>query len=173
MTGRGRLQSRPRFALAVSATLVAGLLAFGCGGGDDDESTASEPMTSGSRAELIAQADALCTESGDRINAAVQERIQMLDTSDPSNEQLTKIFADITVPELEKLYDEIGQLEPSAEDAADFQAIIDAADEAVAEVKKNPGDLVVFSGEETPFDEVNALQQDFGFQVCGGGEQDK
>jgi hypothetical protein len=59
--------------LAISAIVMAALLALaGCGGGGDDESTAQKPATTETtptltKAELISQGDAICAE----VNAAV------------------------------------------------------------------------------------------------------
>ena len=84
---------------------------------------------------------------------------------------MTAIITEITLPAVEDLYAQIGELEPPADDADEVDAILAAADQAVADAKADPKALAVITGGATPFDELNQLERDFGFEVCGAPEE--
>lgn len=148
--------------VAVLAVAIAG-----CGSGDD---SGDDATVSAAKAELITQADALCTKSAQQLNAAVEKRLKQIGNRDLNNKDIVAIFTDITLPGLEKLYDQIGELQPPPEDAEQFQEILDAADQAIKEGEADPEKLAVLSGDKTPFDRANQLQQEFGFKVCGAAD---
>lgn len=150
--------------LAAALAATASIVIAGCGSDDDGDSTISD-----ARAELIAEADALCAQSSKEIDAAVQKRLRQIGDDDLENKDLVAIFSEITLPALEDLYTQLGELQPAPEDAEQYEQIIDAAEKAVRESEADPEKLVVLSGDETPFDEPNRLQREFGFKVCGGG----
>lgn len=149
-------------------TALAALAIAGCGDSDDGSSTSSG---SDAKAQFIAAADQLCAESGASTDAAVQKRIAKLKTDSLSSEQVTVIITEVTLPAAKELYEQIGELEPPPDDAADVDAILAAADQAVKEAEADPGALAVITGGETPFDELNQLERDFGLEVCGALEE--
>jgi hypothetical protein len=152
----------------LAAALTAAAIFAGCGGDDGgDDSTSSEAKT-----DFIAKADQLCTQVGEDTNEAVQKRLG----ADPSeggkppvvnDDDVIAIYEDITIPALEGLFDDIAKLQPPPGDEDEIDAIVEAADQALAEAKKDPKILAKPPGEGNPFDDVNHLEQDYGFQVCG------
>ena len=143
---------------------VALLLIAGCGG-SSDQSTTSE-----ARAQFIAAADQLCAQSGAETDAATQERVASLGGKEITSKQLTALFTEVTIPSIEKLYKKVGELTPPPEDADDVQAILTAADKAIKQSKADPDKLASPTDGSTPFDEVNQLEQQFGFKVCGAAD---
>jgi len=160
---RGRPAGRPRF-FAAAAALALLVLVAGCGGEDEDPTTSPD-----AKAEFIAEVDRLCTESGEESNAAVQERLQPEGKKPPvvDDNQVIEIYEDITIPSLEELFDRIGRLEPPPGDEDEIDAILAAADEALEQANEDPPILAKPPGQGNPFDETNALEQEYGFEVCG------
>lgn len=160
---RGRPSGRPRFAAVIVAALVATmLLVAGCDG-DDGDATSSE-----ARDQFIAQADQICTEGGKRIETGTR-KIFGAGNKTPSDEQIIEAYTDVTIPEFERIFDQIGELEPPPGDEDQIDEILSTADEALAEAEDEPANLAKPVGQGNPFDETNELLQDYGFEVCGGG----
>lgn len=148
-------------ALALAAATLLTVLP-GCGDGSDEEST---PVDSAERADFIATADGICEATGAEIQAQLVQRLP--EGGDQDRDDLLAFLTEVTLPGLENQYEEIGALIPPAGEEEEVQAIVEAADGAIAEAEADPSLLLVTETQPTPFDEVNALQQDFGFEVCG------
>ena len=162
------LLTRNRRATSVLSTALAVLAITGCGD-SSEESTAT--AGSDAKAEFIAAADRLCAESGASTDAAVQKRIAKLKTDGLSTEQLTVIITEVTLPAVEDLYARIGELEPPPDDVDAVDAILAAAEQAIKVAEADPKALAVLTGGVTPFDELNQLERDFGFEVCGAPDE--
>ena len=159
-----RIRIANRRATGALGAALAALTIAGCGGSGDEAG-------SDAKAGFIAAADRLCTESGAATDAAVQKRVAKLKTDSLSTKQLTAVLSEVTLPAIEELYQRIGELEPPPDDAAEVDAILAAADQAVKAAEADPEALVVLTGGETPFDELNQLERDFGFEVCGAPDE--
>lgn len=157
---RGRLRGRPRFAVLAGVLLATATIAAGCGGDGDDTDTTVSPE----RADFIAKADKLCTEAGDEMNAAVEKRLGKGVVPDDA---VIEVYKDITIPGLQDLFDQIGELTPPPGEEEQVQEILDAADDALDAARDNPADLARLPGDDNPFDSVNELEQAYGFKVCG------
>ena len=161
---RGRPSGRPRFAVAaVVAVLAAAAFAVGCGDGGADTSAAD------ARADFIAEADQICTEASARINAEAEPLQQRAGSKVATGTEVTDFFKQVTIPELERMYKQIGELTPPPGDEDQIEAILDAGEQAISAGKENPKSLAKPIGEGNPFEEANGLAQDYGFAVCGGG----
>lgn len=161
---RGRLQSRPRFAVFAAVVLTAATLAAGCGSDDDGGSTDSQ-----ARDDYIAQADQICTDTGEQISAETVKR--QIGSEGQTGRFVIDLYKEVTIPALDDMFAQIGKLTPPPGDEEQVQEILDAADDAIATAEDKPASLSqpVGVGKGNPFDEVNSLLQDYGFQVCGGG----
>lgn len=159
---RGRPGGRPRFAAVAVAALAAAAIAVGCGG--DDEATAD------ARADYIAQADKICAETSARVDAELKRRQQRVGTDVATGKEVVEFYEEVTIPELERMYKQIGELTPPPGEEDQIEAILDAGEEAISAGKENPKNLAKPAGDGNPFDEVNGLEQDYGFKVCGGGD---
>jgi hypothetical protein len=162
------------------AVLALGSIAAGCGGDDDETSTvapATTTETTGTtgatgatdippeRAELIEEADAICAEGDEEIDAEGQKLFGDSNT-EPSAAEQEAFVEDTVVPSIQEQLDGLSELEPPEADAEEFQSIIDNAQSALDELEQNPG--VLGSGEDDPFADVNEQAQEFGLTKCGG-----
>lgn len=162
------MRSRRAMTAAIAAAAVIAI--GGCG---DDQEIATDTTASSesqSKEEFIAAADAICTETAAEIDAEVKRRLTGLPAS-PSSKELIALFTKVTLPALERQAEQIEAL-PAPEGAGEeADAILAAAREAIAESRADPEALLVPQGGSTPFDEVNRLSQQFGFESCGAAEE--
>jgi hypothetical protein len=171
-----------RIAALAIAVLALGLVAAGCGGDDDEttSSTTSSSTTSGTsgtsgasgaadaspeHAAFIKEADAICKAGDDEIDAAAQE---LYGGQEPSQADQEKFIQDEVVPNIQNQLDQLSELDPPAEDAEEFQQIVDGAQSALDEISKDPSGYIESQGAESPFEDVNAQAQAFGLTSCGG-----
>lgn len=169
---------RPLLPLLIVA-LAAGLIAAGCGDDDDETTTATtteETGTTGTtgatgaagdvspeRAELIEQADEICAEGDREIDAEAQDVFGGSQQEPPQAEQ-EAFVEDTVIPNVQDQLDQLRELDPPEEDAEEFTAIIDEAQEALDELEADPSAI---GGGEDPFAEVNKRARAFGLQDCG------
>jgi len=162
----------------VLAGIAAAVLLTGAAGcGDDSDEPAPATSTAAesdslSKEEYIAAADGICTETSEAVNAEIESRFPADEGASASEEGLVAFFTEVTLPELRGQFDQIAALPPPAGDEEAVGAILDEADQAISESEANPELLLVLQGASTPFDEVNRLSQEFGFEVCGAAEAD-
>lgn len=147
----------------------------GCGDDAKDAKADDEPTTSAdtssapaseeasetaaatlSRAELIAEGDAICQASDDRVEAAastLQDEAEIL-----------AFYVDTFVPEVEGQIRDLRALDPAAEDAAAYAEILDTLEAELAEAKADPETAIA---DPNSLAEATRLAKEFGFQVCG------
>jgi len=160
------------------AVLALGSVAAGCGGDDDETTTSTISSTtedsgatgasgasdvSPERAALIAEADAICAEGDEEIDAAARETFA---NGEPSAAEQEAFVEDTVVPSIQDQLDQLSELDPPEADADEFQSIIDGAQSALDEIEANPESLG--GGPDDPFADVNAQAQEFGLTKCGG-----
>lgn len=162
-----RIISRLTPAKAVLAAACAMLLlASGCGSEDETTSESTAAADSEGRAEFIAAADQICAATGARLSTEIQKAVPE-NADEATRKEFLAIFTDLTLPGLEQQYEEIAALPVPEGDEEEVEAILAEAKSAITESKKDPIKLLVLSGESTPFDELNQLQVEYGFEVCG------
>jgi hypothetical protein len=147
--------------LTLAGAAAVGLIAAGCGGGNDDASspTGTEASAALSRAEFISQADAICKASGDEIDAAGQAL-----GKSPTGAELDAFTTDTVVPGIQSQLDQVGQLNPPEADQATIDSILASAQSVLDQVKADPGELRT---NQDPFADVNKQTQAYGFKECG------
>jgi hypothetical protein len=155
----------PRRLLAILP--LAALLLAGCGGGGgEDETTASTPeiteVTRLTKAELIAQGDAICAE----VNAAVGSAGSTSSGSAGQPGQVADLY--------DGMVERLKGLGPPSDDSAGYPEFIEAG-EALAQAENDVG-LAVERGEESTAAEAEASSAltsfqsaatAFGFEQCG------
>lgn len=144
------------------AVVVAAIVA-GCGGGSDS-TTSADP-----KAAFIASADQICADAGARINERSQALLDEHGSDVATGAFVVRIFTEITIPELQKMFDRMAALDPPPGAEEQVDEIIAAGNEALRKARAHPKLLAKPAGQGNPFDEVNGLEQDFGFEFCGGG----
>lgn len=172
-----------RLPALLAAVLALGLIAAGCGGDDDEPTTTTttEAAATGAsgasgtsgpanvspeRAELIEQADTICREGDEEIDAAAKERFGDTQKEPPVAEQ-ESFIGDVVAPNIQGQLDELRELDPPEEDAEQWNTLLDDLEQALGEVEADPS--VVTGGEAGPFEDVNDQAQEFGLKVCGQG----
>lgn len=143
---------------ALAATGLAAIAIAGCGGGDESSTAAL------SKDDFLAQADQICAKGDQELNDAGQ---QLAQGGRPSEEDLNQFISDTLVPNLESQADQIRGLGAPAGDEEQVNAIVDALDTGIEQIKADPSGAV--SGGGGSFDDANKLAQDYGLTDCGNG----
>lgn len=156
LDGRAPLLRR---ALAFAgALLLLALAAAGCGGSGDEA-----PSTAQSKDDFAAAASGICSRTDDEISAAAAKF-----KAGVSGDVL-EFFTDVTLPKLERQYEEIAALAPPEGQADAVDSFVAAGRKAVERSKQDPKLLAVPTGQPTPFDEANRRAGELGLDQCGGG----
>lgn len=157
--------------LAITA-VAAGLLAASCA--DDAEAL--------SKQQFVEQANAICAASNERIDPLferVYADLDDVDLNDPDSRFV--IFRrfdeamDEVLPIIEQQLDDIGVLQPPAEDEELIDTLLADQEAAIAEFAglmeaAADGDAVALAALETdedPFDEIDRRARDYGLDACG------
>ncbi len=146
-----KIRSLALFALALLA-----LFAIGCGSSDSSDSSA-EAL---SKADYIAQGNAICKAGNDELAAAAKEI-----GSNPSKDQIIAYGNDTLIPNLEDQAASLRALGTPEGDEDTVNAIYDALDKGIAAVKADPAVLVAT---DDPFSEANDLAAAYGLSGCAG-----
>ena len=165
--------SHRRLLIIMAIALSVGLLAASCG---DDAEALTKP-------EFVEQANAICQASQDEMDplfdAVWAEFGDDADFDDPAVQDLVFVrFAeaiDDVKPILDQQLDDIGALEPPAEDKAFIETLIADQDAAFTEFARlldaaASGDdeaRAMIDGEEDPFADIDRRAREYGLTVCG------
>jgi len=165
--------------LAVGLIAACAALA-GIGCGDDDKgakdegaAAASSTTTTGSttsgsitKADFVAQADAICA-TGD-ADLAQGAQNAFADPNKPTDEEIAKFANDVLVPNLQKQHDDIEALGAPAGVEADVTAMLASLQEGIDAIKSDPKTAVQ---QDTPaqFKDANAKARAIGLKKCGQG----
>jgi hypothetical protein len=140
-------------------------IAAGCGSSSED-STAS--LT---KAQFIAQADAICKASNAEIESefeAFAKKNNIGENEEPSKAQEAELSETILVPNVTNQGEEIRDLAAPSGDEDEVSAMLDSLDEGVEEVEANP-QAPFESKQPNPFGPANKLATEYGLEVCGQG----
>lgn len=157
-----------RHLLPFLALLVLGFFAAGCGGGGGDESTAAAPVettetTALTKAELIAQGDAICAE----VNAAIGS---VGSTSSEAGESVVQV-AGLYSGMVERLK----ELGPPSDESAGYPEFISSAEALVQaegnvklayEREEGEGLSTASTEVSSALTEFESSAQEFGFEKC-------
>jgi len=140
-------------ALGGIVLLFFALLVVGCGSSSDEAL---------SKSEFVKQGNAICAEA---TKAREKVILELIKTSDPSaSQEATREEAvDKAMPFYEDAAEEIADLGAPSGDEAKVEAIVDAMDEAAAQVKANPQSA--FTG-NLPFRKANKAAESYGLDSC-------
>jgi hypothetical protein len=116
--------------LLACLAIAAALIAAGCGDDDDDETTATTALT---EQEFQTQANQICAQG----NQAVQQAGQQLGQN-PTQEQFEAFVNDVLVPNIQGQLDDIGALAAPEAIAADVDAVLADAQEALDRLEADP-----------------------------------
>ena len=151
-----------RLAAAVAAVLAVGAVGFaGCGGSDD---TSGDSTTAAiSKDDFVTQANQICAEGDKTLQTAGKAAFS---GGKPSKSDLQQFANDTVVPTIQGEIDGIEALGAPEGDEEQVNAITDAAQSAIDEVKADPS--VFVAGDQDVFAEANKLANAYGLTECGG-----
>lgn len=137
-------------ALAASAALAA------CGG--DDSSDAP------TKAEFIADADAICTKGDDELQKAGEE---LFGNKSPNKDELISFTEDTIVPNIEQQAADLRELTPPEGDEDEIGSLLDSLDNGVTAIADDPA--AALSRDQNPLADANEKAQAYGLTSCGDG----
>jgi hypothetical protein len=133
--------------------LALALVGIGCGGDDAP-----------SKAEYIADADAICKQGEKEIEAAAEETFAQ--NQQPSDAEVVSFAEKTVVPNIQGQIDDLRDLTPPEGDEDTVNAIYDAAQDGLDQLEEDP---VLLTGRGAdPFAEVQGFAKDYGLEECGG-----
>jgi hypothetical protein len=140
----------------VAAVIAVAVVGAGCGEED------SEPLT---KAAFVKQADAICTKSNDKARKEFAAFLKGDDLAKAGKDRGKQIALEVLLPNMESETEELRELEPPSRDEAEIEAMLDALDEAVEEVRQDPD--LLFEANTRPLAKANRLAEAYGLEVCG------
>jgi hypothetical protein len=147
MPGRMKQTTMKALYTALLATVIVGLVAAGCG-----DSGSSDPLT---KAQFLQEGNSICED-------AETERSEALQSAADGDPEVAELATD-ALPPVEEMTEELSELDGPAGERGEVQAIVDAFNEGVEEVKADPGDPAVAI---SAFTEANTLAESYGLTDC-------
>jgi hypothetical protein len=142
-------------ALALAGTIVAGTAV----------SAFAEPLSSG---EFKKQANAICAEGNQQIDATAEQIFAGLsEGQEPTAEQLAA-FAAVAIPNIEQQVDGVEALEAPKSLKAKVKKLVKSARAATAKIKADPSLLA--DEKHDPFAATNKQAKKLGLKECAGDE---
>jgi hypothetical protein len=140
---------------------IAALAIAGCGG-DDDEATTAETTAE----QWASQADDISTQGDRAQDVAIRDFFEQQGISQdqrPSSAQLQQLATEVVIPSIESQIDGVAEL-PRPEAESDLiQEFIDQANADLDRLKDDPS-LIEGSGD--PFAETSKLAEQLGLKEC-------
>ena len=112
-----------------------------------------------SKTAFITQADQICKESNDELDAEGRKL-----GNSPSKSEVESFASDSVVPAIQQQLDQIRALGVPAGDEDQVNAILDAAQ---ADLDKLEADPSLLESNSDVFADANKLANDYGLKVCG------
>lgn len=137
--------------------------AAGCGGSDANGS--EDGGAAPTKAEFIAEADALCEGTDQTQKAEQRAFLKKYPDADSSTPWEEKFVLEVGLPPVQDLAGELDKLAVPDGDEAEIKAIVDGMEEAVDKGMAEPSALLK-KDSAGPFTEVFELAEDYGFKAC-------
>jgi len=154
---------RKRLICLPAGVLAVVLIVAGCGGGDDETSTASI-----TKAEFVKQADIACKDTIGRIQAdflTFAKESKASSTGAPTKQQTLELVDVVLVPNLKQEVDEFRALGAPSGDEDQVEAIVAALEEGVEEAENDPEGTVERNAEV--WVTSSELASAYGLKDCG------
>lgn len=154
--------------MALLAAVTALVVIAGCGGGSDS----NESTNSLTKAEFLKQGNAICAKGSKEIEEGFEKFAKEHGFSkkkQPSEAELNEAVETVLIPKIRKEIESIRALGTPAEEGAEAEAVLDAAEEALEKGEENPS-LMVKEESAGPFAKVNKLSREYGLVKCGEEE---
>jgi hypothetical protein len=155
--------------IALLAALAAlALIVAGCGGGSDS----TESTSSLTKAEFVKKGNTLCAKGSKEIEEGFEKfgkEHGFSKEKEPSKAELEEAVETVLIPKIRKEIESIRALGTPAEEGAEAEAVLDAAEEALEKGEEDPN-LMLKEESAGPFAKANELAREFGLSKCGEEE---
>jgi hypothetical protein len=159
--GQESYTMKHRFGAGIAMLAVAGTIVAGTAG-----SAFAGPLSS---REFKRQANAICAEGNQQIEAAAEQIFAGLsENQQPSPEQLAA-FAAVAIPSIKQQVESVAALEEPKSLQAKVRKLIRTARAAVAKIEANPSLLA--DEENDPFAATNKQLKKLGLRECASDEE--
>ena len=155
--------TRARTAAFLLAAVALALVAAGCGDDDDSGDSGDGSATALTKEEFLQQGNAICANGNAELDAVTANF-----GPGTSPAEIEAFVTDTLVPNVQGQIDDLSALTPPEGDEEEVEAILTAAEDALAEVEEVPS-TVTEDGGTDPFNEANRLAEDYGLVACGSG----
>lgn len=145
---------------ACAAAAAIGVGVAGCGGGDSSSTSTAASIT---KEEFVTQANQICADGNETIDAAVGDAFS---GGQPSQEETEQFVTGSVIPAIQAQVDGLRALGAPEGDEEQVDAILDAADQGIEEAQADPASFIAGGGD--PFVEANQLAADYGLTECAG-----
>jgi hypothetical protein len=157
-----------RNGVAVMFALAAMSIGAGCGSSESsssDDATAATVTTNSdlTKAELIKQGDEICEETDKAQEVGLKAYTQKHPEAQSDEKEQSKMVIAVGLPPIQEEAEELAALGAPSGDEDEVTAIVEGIEGAVEKGEDDPGSLLAGS---TPFDAVDKLAAEYGFQVC-------
>ena len=139
------------------------MLAIGCGDSDVTPTTAGREDEPPTKREFLFEADRICFSSDARIEAAADDLATA--EREPPPAEVRRIVLGVVVPALETEVRAIGSLGAPRGDEEEVEAILDATERGIAQIKADP--VAVVDGPPPALREAGRLAKAYGSRQCG------
>jgi hypothetical protein len=161
--------------------LCAAFVGAGCGGDDDETTTATTTTETGATGASGASGEQGQAAGGgtlddafaEEANAVCEQGNKELDQvfgsldQEPKPAELEKLVSDEFVPNVQGQIDDIKALGEPEEGSAELQTFLDDAQSALDEVESDPS-LIGPGAQQDPFADVNKQAKELGLPACAG-----
>lgn len=144
-------------AASLAVFLSLGLAACGSDDSGDSGDTAAEPLT---KAELVAEADRICTETNDEYTVKVDENLN----EESTTEDAVAFITEEAVPLYTEQVEQLQELQPADEVAQEWADVTAAFESDMQDLEADPESVLT---EDSAFPEATRLARKFGIGVCG------
>jgi maltose-binding protein MalE len=157
--------------IPVLAGVVAiAVIAAGCGSSSSSDSTSSGEASGSSlsKTEFIKEADAVCEEGNESLNAEAEEfaKEHNVNIKKPTTAQQEELISKVLGPALREQAKAIHALGAPSGEEAKVKAVVKAVEAAAKETEENPSSLI--EGKSGgPFVKADNLARAYGLNVCG------
>jgi hypothetical protein len=157
------LPGRRRGVAGIAATLAVGLAAAGCGSSSSHTtSAATQPALT--KAQFIAQANAICTQGNQKSAAAQKALEKVLGNHAPTQAQIVAYVNGVVAPLIQSQIDQIKALGMPSGDRAALTNMLNLAQTDLNAVKSNPAGLL--ASKQNPFHNFAQLAHSYGLTAC-------
>jgi hypothetical protein len=167
----------------LTVALCAALVGAGCGGDDEETTTATTTGATGATGasgatgesgggllpdDFAAEADAICSEGDKKIDAEANKFFGDLE-KEPSTADQEEFATKTVIPEIQQQIDDLNDLDAPDEGAEEWDTFLKDAQSTLDDVKDDPALLTDEGG--NPFADVEKQAQELGLAQCASSDE--